>query len=152
MAFVSTLLHPFVTISCPTRLRWRRGEPCSIGLAVASAHILLACHNREETECRSVGNSEKPEAQTNLRRKTTRISRKVTKLPSLKISQVTSRSACNASKKGIKTNLPQTKTSSQSSLQPSSCGGVYLSLAVQVLSKSEWVVFLCARVCNKEPE
>jgi hypothetical protein len=55
MAFVSTLLHPFVTISCPTRLRWRRGEPCSIGLAVASAHILLACHNREETECRKFG-------------------------------------------------------------------------------------------------
>jgi hypothetical protein len=44
-------------------------------------------------------------------------------------------------KKVSKTNLPQTKTSSQSSLQPSFCGGVYLSLAVQVLLISEWVVF-----------
>jgi hypothetical protein len=77
----------------------------------STASSCFACHNREEAEPRR--NRNNSSSNHHLRRRSTRISKKVTKLPSLKTSQTTSRSACNASKKGIKN-----KSSSNQNLQP----------------------------------
>jgi hypothetical protein len=129
-------------------LQWRR-KINSIDLAVASAQVPLDfCLPSEIRKKRSSSNHLRKETQGYPFLPCKRLQTPASKYPKQSIAQ----HATHESNYEIKSSCA--KSSDEASLQHSSCGGVSLSLSVQVLSELEWVVFLCvcARVCDKEPE